>query len=794
MGKKSRKKQNKNIKVKPDEVYVSGHITQTRYGEAVIIENNISKEEHEIHKKLLADNYPIICEKIKVQINKIKELVKKFHPLQLLHRGYFAYVNIAYDKTSPSQIPEELTTICRMVDYIQSLIASNDEIKCDSTYMDWSDEDEKKWNLLYQEVDELFKLLNFEYHLSHSYFLEQNTPNYQYNEDKYYVFAQMYWTTVRGNRYYCFEIENLKDLLLPHSSVFEELFNITALEFINGIEKMGESLTLGWGQALSEYNNLKGDEPEDYLNDLYGRLHGLNLFNVGKVTNLSQKLLDCLSFEIGQDKEFATGEYAYSPLNIWSTAKRPFLKVNNEYFCFDQLILFDNLYRIIQRAIFKLKPEYRQKWNNIQQKQTEDIACSLFEKLLPKSKIHRNVYSKFQLQNKNKQDWRENDAIIIDDDNLIILEVKGGAFTYTPPAYDFEAFKNSIKSLMEKPAIQGQYLIDELNKQKILILYNQKHQEIDKINISNFRNIIICCCTLDNFTAFSTKQNILNDLGLEKPKYPSWTLSIDDLRIYADLIESPSQFVHFLEQRLKAINSRLSFNDEIDHLALYFKCNCYVDAFRDVTINRITIGSHKEEIDTYYHNKYVLDDRDELIKPHQKISKRIKEIIHILDKQHKTGYTKIAGYLLDLGPERENFEYLLEKALSRQKEISNLMPLHLPYKTAVSFILYQDSIYYENLEDMPNQIYANMIITNVEECDCIELYYDRNNILYNIDFYHYKLAALDVNGRKAAEKYAEWLKANRLKMYIKNNSISKIGRNDQCPCGSGKKYKLCCGR
>ena len=22
----------------------------------------------------------------------------------------------------------------------------------------------------------------------------------------------------------------------------------------------------------------------------------------------------------------------------------------------------------------------------------------------------------------------------------------------------------------------------------------------------------------------------------------------------------------------------------------------------------------------------------------------------------------------------------------------------------------------------------------------------------------------------------------------------KIGRNDPCPCGSGKKYKLCCGR
>jgi hypothetical protein len=23
---------------------------------------------------------------------------------------------------------------------------------------------------------------------------------------------------------------------------------------------------------------------------------------------------------------------------------------------------------------------------------------------------------------------------------------------------------------------------------------------------------------------------------------------------------------------------------------------------------------------------------------------------------------------------------------------------------------------------------------------------------------------------------------------------AKVGRNDPCPCGSGKKYKLCCGR
>ncbi|MEC7460431.1 MAG: SEC-C metal-binding domain-containing protein, partial [Pseudomonadota bacterium] len=24
--------------------------------------------------------------------------------------------------------------------------------------------------------------------------------------------------------------------------------------------------------------------------------------------------------------------------------------------------------------------------------------------------------------------------------------------------------------------------------------------------------------------------------------------------------------------------------------------------------------------------------------------------------------------------------------------------------------------------------------------------------------------------------------------------VAKVGRNDPCPCGSGKKYKLCCGK
>lgn len=31
-------------------------------------------------------------------------------------------------------------------------------------------------------------------------------------------------------------------------------------------------------------------------------------------------------------------------------------------------------------------------------------------------------------------------------------------------------------------------------------------------------------------------------------------------------------------------------------------------------------------------------------------------------------------------------------------------------------------------------------------------------------------------------------------MKKKPKRVKKIGRNDPCPCGSGKKYKNCCGK
>ena len=48
------------------------------------------------------------------------------------------------------------------------------------------------------------------------------------------------------------------------------------------------------------------------------------------------------------------------------------------------------------------------------------------------------------------------------------------------------------------------------------------------------------------------------------------------------------------------------------------------------------------------------------------------------------------------------------------------------------------------------------------------------------------------NDLLSEEKRKELYKAQKRSMIVVKGK--KIGRNDPCPCGSGKKYKFCCGR
>ena len=57
--------------------------------------------------------------------------------------------------------------------------------------------------------------------------------------------------------------------------------------------------------------------------------------------------------------------------------ERPFIRLEGRTLCFDMFTLFDNFYRVLQRVIFRLEPEYKRTWNERQKAVSEELAVHL---------------------------------------------------------------------------------------------------------------------------------------------------------------------------------------------------------------------------------------------------------------------------------------------------------------------------------------------------------------------------------------------------------------------------------
>jgi preprotein translocase subunit SecA len=105
------------------------------------------------------------------------------------------------------------------------------------------------------------------------------------------------------------------------------------------------------------------------------------------------------------------------------------------------------------------------------------------------------------------------------------------------------------------------------------------------------------------------------------------------------------------------------------------------------------------------------------------------------------------------------------------------------------------SIFFTGFLDGINQsIEKPLELENLEENSTISIKIDFEKLYYNMldakADYLYKLPQWNsiFSKEKRKEIHKKWVASKTVVNKV------KIGRNDPCPCGSGKKYKQCCGK
>lgn len=335
----------------------------------------------------------------------------------------------------------ENIAVARATEYIQSIFVSSQ-----SDFHEAQGDPTKTFSKISADIEKLYKLVT-QYYFAYGATYKKDHENDCEILDEL-IEAQMFYS-VRGERYQCFEEEYNKCLLSPHNDVFMRLFGLSSQNIVDGISKLLYALSQvrfdSGNELVKMFDSLKS-VPEGYLEEfmesqkakgqeLIQKFMGTELNDVCKITGWNEAFVDELSFGLNECGEFWNQkDYAGWPVIDLPTSKRPFIKIDNQYYCFNYYSLSDHIYRAIQKTITRLDSTYS--WSRVQNEASESMVESVFQKLLPGCTTNRNNYYPI---NGSLKRLCENDLIVQYDDVLFIVEVKASSFAYTPPLTDFES-------------------------------------------------------------------------------------------------------------------------------------------------------------------------------------------------------------------------------------------------------------------------------------------------------------------------------------------------------------------
>ena len=744
-------------------------------------------------KKHFISNKPKYMEELRNEFNILYSTLKKFNPYEILsHLNTFFKMSLLNVYTE-YDLDGSSISLKYTIEIIQMIISCipNNEFKNEKV----SEED------IYKIIDYGEKI----YSLKIQYLVACTYEMYdEQSEISEYIFESEISSEITGKRYDIFEVQHYIDLFTPLRDYFEKTYGFSLETLFEGIDKLKRKFMFGINESRDEMVNIMeqfngkelNESQQQTFYDALDKMFGLKLQNVTEITDWPSKFTDIFTHGVGENT-LAIEDICFEKLydlhkNI---NRKPLIKINDKCYYISIHRLLDNLDRIILKDLYKKNNQDIELIKSIVAKTCENLVGQYIKDIIPSAEVltgnHYKINGKFC----------ENDVLIIFENYLFIIEVKSGSFTPDVALNNLESHLISLKKLVEEADSQVNRFVSELEQKKILEIFesdDKKAKSKKIIKLDNYKEVFKLVITLEGFNEIEARADKVGILNLNKNII---VCSLDDLKVYSDYFKNnPTQFLHYMIYRRMATHSKgIELNDELDHLGLYIEHNCYPVTAKELlneqkNIKNILWEGVREELDLYYNGKYIGGDRI-VDKPIQEIPVRLNEIIQYVNSQPTFKNISSIGYLLDLGGSQKedlfnNIEIFIEHYIKTGRIKYCFVRNHLDILTFISCIVnnnnFDESIVFDD-------VYANMKISNVKEAHILFLYYDENKKLIDITF-----NMLSSNDERYSSKEIDdivvKIKERRFKKRNEKIGTKKIGRNEPCPCGSGLKYKKCCGR
>ena len=622
------------------------------------------------------------------------------------------------------------------------------------------------------------------------------------NEYQDYIFNDLIRLDITGKRYDFFEKKHHENTLKNIFKYIEEKYSITEKCLLNGIVDLKTETVFGLKKAMEKFDKIMNDNSIDDINSISDKLKkealeafcemfGLESFDVIKITNWSKKFVNIFSTGVGENSidfdniDFLKIIKLQNIINI-----KPIIIIGDKYYCIRIPRLLDNFDKLLLKQLYKDYDEEKQKiiksFSKNIENYTKDIFSNIFEE---KAEYYQNNYYK------KDGNTIENDLIIELDDYLIIVEIKSGNFTPDLAYENIDSHIDTLNNLVSKAGIQISNLEKELLENGMLTIYdsNKKRAKIKTtLDKNKYKDIFKLAITFEGFNEIAARAE---KIGLISLNSNIIVCSLDDLEVYGDFFEKqPVNFINYLENRtISTKNKLINLNDELDHLGLYLECANYSMYVNEIAKEYKKIGmmwfdDFRTPIDNYYREKYF---GDEVEKPGLLYPLLINKIVNYLNDNNIKHGLLIGNSIISLnGVDQKELDTYLENMISFNKATGRMKHLGIRIDNYLLMICCCVSIIKDE-KQLIREFYANLKLSDCNEGYAMFVICDSADNISNIKTLHLTKSDYQYTNDVEIEILASALKEKR------NRTIKpkrKIGRNEPCWCGSGKKYKKCCGK
>ena len=638
--------------------------------------------------------------------------------------------------------------------------------------------------------------------------------------------AKSTWVMLRGNRYQVLEGEFYRYVLAPHDDVLKEVYDVSSADIAEGFQAMADATRTGHANAITVMMNqfeaahafaaAKGKPLENVMeawvaasmeqteaarraiDDMFRG----GIANVSLHTKLPQTLLADLAYQRGEETEFfAAGDFAGTPYRTLPARKKPLIQLGSDYYAVDPCFTRDAGYRALLYNLLQRKPDYKKIFESRQKTMSEAAFADVLATQLPGAAVFQEVYYKDPATKK----WSENDTLILMDDVLFLVEAKAGAAaTIASPALDFGRHAQSVQDLVLKAYKQCERFFNYLNSADEVPLYHLvdgKYEKCGCVRRSDYRVMVPIGLTVESFSPFSAYCKELPQIEPLLGKHAFVSLSIDDLFVLKRFLPTPGEFSHYMEVRQAVAGKRQAhLFDEFDHLGAYLKINRFDQTIAD----QLKGGKSKmliwDGMSDIVDKSFVGESWEGTPYPTQDFPKEVLKLLEALDASRARGWLSAESHIRDLGEENRNN---LAKMLFDLRQTLNQHPARCFLVSEggepifIWLQLHDHQIDWTKANDKARAaalaVKASNIIGIVAEVSTDGIYRRAHSFKVHIPI---ERTEENTHIYEDAERMAQSTQPVNLsqpKNVIPVLKIKKTGRNDQCPCGSGAKFKKCHG-